>query len=61
MRDRIGKNSLYMCSEEKDFVVKGSKLLSAIMITFCCGLGYFIYFVIYIQQGSFSFQMVNVY
>jgi len=44
----------------KDFVVKGSKLLSAIMIKFCCGLGYFTYFMVYIQQGSFSFQMVNV-
>jgi hypothetical protein len=60
MWDGIGKMSLYLCSEEKDFVVMGSKLLSATMIKFCSGLGYFTYFMVYIQQGSFSFQMVNV-
>jgi len=60
MWDGIGKKSLFMCSEE-DFVAKGSKLLSAIMIKFCCGLGYFKCFVTYVQQGSFSFQVVNVY
>jgi len=34
MWDGKGKMSLYMCLEEKDFVMKGSKLLSAIMINF---------------------------
>ena len=61
MWDGIGKMSLYMCSDKKDFIVKGLKLFSAIMIKFCFGVGYFTCSVIYSQQGSFSFQVVNVY